>query len=51
MEGRRGHLRILLSELLVELLDFGQQDLQLVFWWQDGHSGREKAKKRKTKMN
>lgn len=39
-------LRILLCEFLVELLDFVQQNLQLVCRWQDGHSGRERAKKK-----
>lgn len=37
-------LRILLCELFVELFDFGQQDLELVFRRQDGHSGEAKGK-------
>lgn len=35
----------------MELLYFVQQDLQLVCWWQDGHSGTGRGKKDKTKFN
>lgn len=43
-------LRILLGESLVELLDFVQQDLQLVIWWQDGHSVLEGRGKERQKL-
>ena len=44
-------LRILLCEFQMELLDFVQQDLQLVCRWQDGHSGRARAERRQAIIN
>lgn len=45
-ENRCGNLRVLLGECLVELLDVVQQNLQLVYWWQNGHSGWGKRRKK-----